>query len=447
MFKILILLILLFIVNTLSLAKTIDIDTVETLASLKNKQYKKGKLVEVKSTLNGGIFIFDPNKININDGGIIFSGWVRKEFLDNPKILKLKWFLSKKAGESGEPDKEKDLDHTEALLNFFKKIDHGMSVYIPNGVFYSKKRLSCKGKHYVNFIGEGYALQQNSHYASNSRLQYRGLGKNTIFIDAGKHPSFKNIAIWGNGSSKDWKANHLHNTKGTIGIKIEGSLNAINLQLKYHKTALYFWKDSYYTRTYGLEIKYTDLAFSYKQVPYNQKHFGAIFQETSKLWDKSGRAFSFIGCSFEHYSITNIIYPGTKVTFSNCYFETKEEVSTVFKLEKRASLAFRDSTIYTKNSRYFVDNSHGYYSVYISENNFIVNDQKRDSTYTKLSPDNKGQIIKMFGDILEINHPKNIHYIDREPFANSANIVLPRGTDIYLDNGNKIDSTMRYRIN
>jgi len=440
-------LLLFFVFTILCFGKILHIDSVEKLISVKKNVSDKNFYVNVTSRMNGGDFIFDAKQIDKNDGGTVFNGWVRKAFLENPKVLRLQWFLHNKGGISGEPNKELNLDHTQALLNLFKKIDHGMTVYIPNGVFYTTKTLSCVGKHNVNFVGEGYSLQQNSYYASNSRLQFRGKSKNAVFIDAGKHPSFQNISIWGNGCSKNWKGNHLHNTEGTIGIKIEGSLNAINLQLKYHKTALYFWKDSFYTRTHNLEIKYSDLAFDYNQTPYNQKHFGAIFQETSKFWNKSGRAFSFIGCSFEHYTKTNIIYPGNKVTFSNCYFETKEEIDTVFRLEKRASLAFRDCMVYTKNSRYFVDNSHGYYSVFISENNFIVNNQKKKSTYVKLSSDNKGQTIKMFGDILEINYPKNTHYIDKEPIFNSADIVLPKGTDIYLDSGEKINSNQRYKIN
>ena len=399
--------------------------------------------VEVKNIFNGGKFIFIKKNKEIYKEGLIYNGWTRKAYLKNPKTLRLEWFLHSPPGKSGEPNKELTLDHTKALVTLFKNIDHGMTVYIPNGVFYSTEELSCAGKHYVTFQGEGYALQQNSSFASNSRLQYRGKKKDATFIDAGKHPTFMQISIWGNGCSKDWKYNHLQNTHGTIGLKLEGSLNAINLQLKYHKVGLYFWKDSYYTRTNSLEIKYTDLALSYKQTPYNQKFFGAIFQETNQIWDRSGRSLSFIGCSFEHYTKQNVILPGTKVNFNNCYFETSQKIETFLRLEKRASLAVRDSMVYTKNSRVFLDNSHGYYSVFISDNNTIVNDQNILSTYTKLSPDDKGQMVKMYGDILEFDHPKMSHYVNSKSIRNGADITFTKGCKIYLDSGEKLEKKTR----
>jgi len=419
---------------------------IENLEKLNHLDTPSSKIIDVKNIINGGKFVFIKKNKKIYKAGLIYHGWTRQEYLKNPKTLRLEWFLNSPFGQSGEPNKELYLDHTEALVNLFKNIDHGMTIYIPNGIFYSTKELSCAGKHYVTFKGEGYALQQNSSFSSNSRLQYRGNKKNATFIDAGKHPSFMNISIWGNGCSKNWKYNHLQNNNGTIGLKIEGSLNAINLQLKYHKVGLYFWKDSYYTRTTNLEIKFTDLALAYKQVPYNQKFFGAIFQETSKIWDRSGRSFSFIGCSFEHYDKQNVIFPGSKVTFNNCYFETSQKIDTFLRLEKRASLAIRDSMVYTKNSRFFLDNSHGYYSVFISENNTIVNDQNMLSTYTKISPDDKGQIVKMFGDLLEFDHPEKSHYINQKPVVNSTDIIFPRGCKIYFDNGDLLEKPKRHFI-
>ena len=432
---------LLFLLITSTYAK--NMMSVDDLLDLQKTKHQNTKEIEVKNILNGGTFVFVKKNRHLYKEGLIYNGWTRKEYLKNPKVLRLEWFLHSPPGKSGEPNKELTLDHTKALVTLFKNIDHGMTVYIPNGVFYSTKELSCAGKHYVTFQGEGYALQQNSSYASNSRLQYRGTKKNATFIDAGKHPTFMNIAIWGNGCSKSWKYNHLQNPHGTIGLKIEGSLNAINLQLKYHRVGLYFWKDSYYTRTNSLEIKYTDLALSYKQTPYNQKFFGAIFQETNQIWDRSGRSLSFIGCSFEHYSKQNVILPGTKVNFNNCYFETSQKIETFLRLEKRASLTVRDSMVYTKNSRFFLDNSNGYYSVFISENNTIVNDQNILSTYTKLSPDDKGQMVKMYGDILEFDYPKMSHYVNIKPVQNNTDIIFPKGCEIYLDNGEKLEKETR----
>jgi len=425
------------IVNCLNANDLIYVNSLNDLTKLSFKD-NKNHFVKVLNPINGGEFIHKNKYKNKYKKGLIYNGWIRKDFFANPKILKLQWFLNNQYGQSGEPNKETKIDHTKALLELFKNIENGMTVYFPNGVFYSTKELSCAGKHYVNFVGTGYALQQNSYFSSNTRLQYRGHKKNAVFIDAGKHPSFRNISIWGNGCSTKWGYNHLQNSYGTIGLKVEGSLNAINLQLKYHKVAIYFWKDSFYTRTNNLEIKYADLAFAYKQTPYNQKHFGAIFQEVSKIWDKSGRSFSFIGCSFEHYSKKNIVYPGTKVTFSNCYFETTKQTNTFLRLEKRASLAIRDSMVYTKNTRFFIDNSHGYYSVFISDNNTIVNDKNKLSSYIKLSTDEKGQIIKLFGDQLEYDYPFMSHYINILPKGNTYKITLPKGVDLFLDDGKKI---------
>ena len=390
-------------------------------------------------TLNSSNAIYIEDNKDIYKKGLIHNGWTRIDWINNPKTLRLEWFLDCPFGLSGEPDKEKDLDHTEALLELFKNINHGVTVYIPNGVFYTTEELSCAGKHYVTFKGEGFALQQNSYYASNSRLQYRGKKKNATFIDAGKHPTFNNIAIWGNGCKKKWGGNHLQNDNGTIALKIEGSLNARNLQLKYHRVSMYFWRDSYYTRLDTPEIKYTDLAFTYGQVPYNQKIFGGIFQETAKLWDKSGRGFAFVGCSFEHYTEQNVIYPATRVLFDNCYFETAHEVGTFLRLEKRASLKIVNCMVYTKNTEYFLDNGHGYYSVFLSENNSIVNDQDKVSCYVRLSPDNKGQVVKMFADMVEFDHLDSSNYIDTKPKIKDYDISYPKGDKITDRNGKELN--------
>jgi len=67
---------------------------VDTVDQLNSDLRSASDTVIVKDEARGGIFIYDENKATVNDGGLIFNGWVRQFY----GALNVSWFGAKGDG-------------------------------------------------------------------------------------------------------------------------------------------------------------------------------------------------------------------------------------------------------------------------------------------------------------------------------------------------------------
>ena len=79
------------------------------------------KIVYVMDKHRGGVFVYDANKVNINDGGIVFNGWVRQY----DGAINVKWF-----GAKGDAVADDTLSIKKALL-----AAKGGTLYVPRGIY------------------------------------------------------------------------------------------------------------------------------------------------------------------------------------------------------------------------------------------------------------------------------------------------------------------------
>jgi len=87
---------------------------VDKISHLKYIEKSTGTVAIVSEDGVGGTFVYDSNQFSVNDGGIIFNGWVRQY---NDSSVKLKWF--------GNPDNN-DTWVKASALNKPVEVDSGI---------------------------------------------------------------------------------------------------------------------------------------------------------------------------------------------------------------------------------------------------------------------------------------------------------------------------------
>ncbi len=172
------------LLTTLTQAKNtnLQIKVVNKVEDLKTINSKKYKVAVVTDTKRGGLFIYNSDKKDINDGGIIFNGWIR-EFSGS---VNAKWFCK------GKSIKEniKDLNNMFKNTNYYQyyiphTIDYGMHISSKDNVF---TKLNLPNRDFViidnsldsNYEGKAhqggeyrvYLVSKNPHDANHNSFVY-----------------------------------------------------------------------------------------------------------------------------------------------------------------------------------------------------------------------------------------------------------------------------------
>jgi len=131
--------------------------------------------VIVKDVNRGGIFIYDSDKSDINDGGIVFNGWVRQ--YENE--INIKWFDVKCDGVT---------DDTEKLRALTKMIPNNTTIIINGICLVSSVAIDLKAKKNIKFMGNGKFISSFTRdyffmVYQCENIEISGLSFSTIFED------------------------------------------------------------------------------------------------------------------------------------------------------------------------------------------------------------------------------------------------------------------------
>ena len=125
------------------------VDTVDELTdNLKNAS----DTVIVKDIDRGGVFIYDKDKSDINNGGTVFNGWVR-QYGDR---LNARWFGAKGDGVTDDTEAlQKAIFHATGWTGNSYELDNSASktLYIPRGIYRITDSLKITQMQYI--IGDG----------------------------------------------------------------------------------------------------------------------------------------------------------------------------------------------------------------------------------------------------------------------------------------------------
>jgi len=116
------------------------VDTIEELESLDGVH----KVAIVKDKNRGGTFVFDESRINENDGGVVFNGWVR-QFSD---IVNIKWF-----GAIGDSIVN-DIDYIQKAVDYCVK--NNIPLYVPQGTYIIGTSITGAGEIRINNLTDNY---------------------------------------------------------------------------------------------------------------------------------------------------------------------------------------------------------------------------------------------------------------------------------------------------
>lgn len=126
-----------------------DAVVVDTVDKLTSDLKSSSNTVIVKDINRGGTFIYDSTKSNINDGGIVFNGWVRQ--FSGP--LNILWFGAKGDGIADDTDAiQKPIDLIRDRI-FHEDPLKSPVVYLPSGTYRITDSIGLKQT--VSLEGEG----------------------------------------------------------------------------------------------------------------------------------------------------------------------------------------------------------------------------------------------------------------------------------------------------
>jgi len=126
-----------------------DTAVVDTVDELTTDLKSSNNAVIVKDINRGGTFIYDSTKSNVNDGGIVFNGWVRQ--FSGP--LNILWFGAKGDGIADDTDAiQKPIDLIRDRI-FHEDPLKSPVVYLPSGTYRITDSIGLKQT--VSLEGEG----------------------------------------------------------------------------------------------------------------------------------------------------------------------------------------------------------------------------------------------------------------------------------------------------
>jgi len=126
---------------------------VDTVDKLTTDLKSSSDTVVVKDIKRGGIFIYDSDKSDINDGGTVFNGWVRQY----DGALNALWFGAIGDGVADDTQAlQKAIFHTTGWYGSNYKLDNSVAktLYIPRGTYRITDSLRITQMQYI--IGDGY---------------------------------------------------------------------------------------------------------------------------------------------------------------------------------------------------------------------------------------------------------------------------------------------------
>jgi len=149
---------------------------VDTVDRLTTDLKSSSDTVVVKDINRGGIFIYDENKSDVNDGGTIFNGWVRQYEKDE---INVKWFDVKCDGVT---------DDTERLKALIAIISDNTTIIINGVCLVSSVAIDLKDKENIKFTGNGKFISSFTKdyfflITNCKNIEIEGLSFSTIYKD------------------------------------------------------------------------------------------------------------------------------------------------------------------------------------------------------------------------------------------------------------------------
>ena len=203
---------------------------VDTVDKLTTNLRSASDTVVVKDVVRGGIFTYDASKSTVNDGGVVFNGWVRQY----DGALNALWFGAIGDGVADDTQAlQKALFHTTGWNGNDYNLDNSVSkiLYIPRGTYRITDSLKITQMQYI--IGDGYG---SGHSKSTEILcDFTNISPPT--------DNYSNI-YEGHPSIRLSKKPMLYNVKMANYIKIEGIRFNANFQDVYgiHLNDMYYSK-------------------------------------------------------------------------------------------------------------------------------------------------------------------------------------------------------------